>query len=102
MLIFETVIALLLAGALLTVLAKRLRAPYPALLALAGTAGSRGAGRVTRLLPGVVGRRRASLQSASRVRQDRCGTLGAWHRVQDGRTPGATWRCCPRRTCTCT
>ena len=40
MLIFETVIALLLAGALLTVLAKRLRAPYPALLALAGTAGA--------------------------------------------------------------
>ncbi|MBL6454007.1 sodium:proton antiporter [Belnapia sp. T6] len=40
MLIFETVIGLLLAGALLAVLAKRLQAPYPALLALAGTAGA--------------------------------------------------------------
>jgi Na+/H+ antiporter len=40
MLIFETVIALLLAGALLAILAKHLRAPYPALLALAGTAGA--------------------------------------------------------------
>ncbi len=40
MLIFETVIALLLAGALLAILAKRLQAPYPALLALAGTAGA--------------------------------------------------------------
>ena len=40
MLIFETVILLLLAGALLAVLAKRLRVPYPALLALAGAAGA--------------------------------------------------------------
>lgn len=37
---FETVIALLLAGALLAHVASRLRAPYPALLAIAGTAGA--------------------------------------------------------------
>ncbi|HKA86493.1 MAG TPA: cation:proton antiporter [Haliangiales bacterium] len=36
MLLFEVVIALLLGGAVLSVLARRMRAPYPALLALAG------------------------------------------------------------------
>ena len=36
MLLFELVIALLLAGAVLTVLAQKIGAPYPALLALAG------------------------------------------------------------------
>ena len=38
MLLFELVIALLLAGALLTALAQKIGAPYPALLALAGVA----------------------------------------------------------------
>lgn len=37
---FEIVIALLLVGALLAMVARRLCAPYPALLALAGTAGA--------------------------------------------------------------
>ena len=37
---FEIVIALLLAGAVLAALARRIGAPYPALLALAGTAGA--------------------------------------------------------------
>src|SRR5919206_4074104 len=37
---FEIVIGLLLAGAVLAEVARRLRAPYPALLALAGTAGA--------------------------------------------------------------
>jgi monovalent cation/hydrogen antiporter len=36
--IFELVIGLLLAGAILTLLAQRIGAPYPALLALAGVA----------------------------------------------------------------
>src|SRR5215218_1370192 len=40
MLVFEIVIALLLAGALLALWARQLRAPYPALLALAGTLGA--------------------------------------------------------------
>ena len=40
MLVFEIVIALLLAGAALAHWARRLRAPYPALLALAGTLGA--------------------------------------------------------------
>ncbi|RAI58846.1 cation:proton antiporter [Roseicella frigidaeris] len=40
MLVFEIVIALLLAGALLSLGARRLRAPYPALMALAGTLGA--------------------------------------------------------------
>ncbi|MBK1658871.1 cation:proton antiporter [Paracraurococcus ruber] len=40
MLVFELTIGLLLAGALLAVWARRLRAPYPALLALAGTLGA--------------------------------------------------------------
>ncbi|MDO9710036.1 cation:proton antiporter [Paracraurococcus lichenis] len=40
MLVFEITIALLLAGALLALWARRLRAPYPALLALAGTLGA--------------------------------------------------------------
>jgi CPA1 family monovalent cation:H+ antiporter len=40
MLVFETVIALLMAGAFLAILARRIGAPYPALLALAGTAGA--------------------------------------------------------------
>src|SRR5215212_5545020 len=37
---FEIVVALLLAGAVLAIWARRLRAPYPALLALAGTLGA--------------------------------------------------------------
>ena len=40
MLVFEIVIGLLLAGAALAHWARRLRAPYPALLALAGTLGA--------------------------------------------------------------
>src|SRR5690349_20689427 len=40
MLVFEIVIALLLAGAALAHWARRLQAPYPALLALAGTLGA--------------------------------------------------------------
>src|SRR3954470_5443789 len=38
MLVFQVVIALLLAGALLTALSRRMGAPYPALVALAGAA----------------------------------------------------------------
>ena len=40
MLVFEIVIALLLAGALLSLAARRLQIPYPALMALAGTLGA--------------------------------------------------------------